>query len=372
MGDGRQATTAYLSSPSGMWIDSTTGNLYFADSSNYVIRMVAKSTGVITTVAGSGRFGSEGDGGLATSASLKSPMGVAVDSSNGNIYIADDYDNTIRMVTKSTGIITTIAGGRNTKGYTGDGGLAVSAKLNAPTTLAVDKSTGNLYIADTYNHVVRLITKSTGIITTIAGTGTEGDISDGGAATSASLSYPEGVAVETTTGNVYIADSGNNAIRLITKSTGIITTIAGTGASGYRGDGGAATSAVLHSPSAVIVDALSGNIYVADTRNHAIRMIAKSTGIITTVAGTSKGGYTGDGGPAISATLLSPRSVGQDTSSGTVYIADTGNYVIRNVVGTEKSSSPTPSAPPTSAPLSSITPIPTAVPSSAGEQCDVI
>ena len=362
MGDGRQAKTAYLNFPRGISIDSTTGNVYFADSNNYVIRMVVKSTGIITTVAGTGRFGNTGDGGLATAALLQSPISVAVDPSTGNIYIADASDHTIRMIAKGTGIITTIVGTHSIKGYVGDGGLAVKATLNAPSTVVVDQGNGDLYIADTFNHAIRLITKSTGIVTTIAGIGAEGDIDDGGLAAAASLSYPEGVAVEAVTGNVYIADTGNHAIRMVAKSTGIITTIAGTGRNGYKGDGGAATLAVLDGPGAIIIDALSGNIYIADTRNHVIRMIMRSTGIITKVAGSLGGGYSGDGGPAISAKLLNPRSVALDLSSGMMYIADTGNSVVRNVVGTPSSS--TPSTSPSAVPSSAITSIPTTAPTS--------
>jgi trimeric autotransporter adhesin len=222
-------------------------------------------------VAGTGSSGYSGDGGQATSAALNSPYGVAVDAS-GNIYIADTYNYRIRIVTKSTGIISTVAG-TGSYGYSGDGGQATSAALDYPCGVAVDAS-GNIYIADTYNYRIRMVTKSTGIISTVAGTGSYGYSGDGGQATSAALNSPYGVAVDAS-GNIYIADTYNYRIRIVTKSTGIISTVAGTGSYGYSGDGGQATSAALRSPYGVAVDA-SGNIYIADTYNHRIRMFALS------------------------------------------------------------------------------------------------
>jgi trimeric autotransporter adhesin len=220
-------------------------------------------------VAGSGSLGSSGDGGQATSASLNYPRGVAVDAS-GNIYIADTYNNRIRMVTKSTGIISTVAGD-GTQEYKGDGGPATSAILYYPASIAVD-ALGNIYIADSSNYRIRMVTKSTGIISTVAGSGSSGSSGDGGQATSATLNSPYGVAVDAS-GNIYIADSSNNRIRMVTKSTGIISTVAGSGPYGYSGDGGQATSAVLKYPYGVAVDA-SGNIYIADSYNYRIRMFA--------------------------------------------------------------------------------------------------
>ena len=198
---------------------------------------------IITTVAGTGSFSYSGDGGPATSATFYYPDGVAVDIS-GNIYIADTYNDAIRMVTKSTGIITTVAS-TSTSGYSGDGGLATSATLYSPRGVAVDIS-GNIYIADTASSAIRMVTKSTGIITTVAGTPQTGGYSgDGGPATSATFIDPSCVAVDLS-GNIYIADTGNSAIRMVTMSTGIITTVAGTGMAGYSGDGGPATLAKLY------------------------------------------------------------------------------------------------------------------------------
>jgi trimeric autotransporter adhesin len=241
--------------------------------------------GIISTVAGTGSYGSSGDGGIATSAEFSSPDDIAIDAS-GNIYIADAGNNRIRMVTKSTGIISTVAG-TGSYGYSGDGGIATSAALNYPRGVAIDAS-GNIYIADTYNNRIRMVTKSTGIISIVAGAGSSGYSGDGGLATSALLYNPRGVAIDAS-GNIYIADAGNNRIRMVTLSTGIISTVAGTGSSGYSGDGGLATSAKSYYPYGVAIDA-SGNIYIADTYNNRIRMVTKSTGIISTVAGTGSYG----------------------------------------------------------------------------------
>ena len=326
--------------------------------------MVAKSTGIITTVAGNGLPGYNGDGMPATSSRLNSPTDVAIDPITGDMYISDYYDKTIRLVAKSTGLISTIAGTVGIYEYSGDGGLATNATLSAPRGIDVDPRTRNLYITD--NNVIRMIAKSTGIITTIAGTGRSGYSGDGGPATSASLYSPHGIAIAAVTGDLYIADTYNNAIRMITRSTGIITTIAGTRTKGYSGNGGPATSAMLNGPSDVAIDAVTGNIYICDRGNNVIRMITKSTGIITTVVGTRRTGHTGDGGPATLAMLSDPYSVVIDASSGMMYIADQSNNVIRSVIVTLDVTS-RPSASPVSRPPTAVTRIPTAAPSSAGE-----
>ena len=327
-GDGGPASSALLSSPQDISID-VSGNIYIAEYSNHVIRMVTKSTGIISTVAGTPReSGSSGDGGLAMSAKLNSPTGVAVDVS-GNIYIADTSNNLLRMVTKNTGIISRVAGTPKKYGFSGDGGPALSAKLYYPSGIALDVS-GNIYIADYFNSVIRMITVSTGIISKVAGTSNQDGYSgDGGSALSAQLFFPKGVAVDVS-GNIYIADYFNHVIRMVTKSTGIISTVAGTTpkSPGYSGDGGPATSAKLLIPSGVAVD-VSGNIYIADTGNRIIRMVTKNTGIISTVAGTpNKYGSSGDGGPALSALLNNPRKV-VATNGGTFYIADSDGNTIR-------------------------------------------
>ena len=221
---------------------------------------------IITTFAGTGTQGDSGDGGAATSAQLSYPVGLSVDIS-GNVYIADSGNNKIRMV-NIKGIITTIAG-TGTQGSNGDGGAATSAQLASPYGVSVDIS-GNVYIADLYNNKIRMVTGA-GIITTLAGTGRWGDSGDGGAATSALLNAPSGVLVDIS-GNVYFCDTGNQKIRMVT-STGIITTFAGTGTAGSGGDGGAASSAQLAGPRLLSLD-ISGNVYFADSGNHKIRMVS--------------------------------------------------------------------------------------------------
>ncbi len=315
-GDGGPATSASLYYPDGVAVDLA-GNLYIADSSNNRIRKV--SSGTITTVAGNGTQGFSGDGGPATSASLYYPDGVSVDSA-GNLYIADTRNCRIRKV--SGGTITTFAGNENW-GFSGDGGPAASAWLYDPHGVAVD-SAGNLYIADTSNNRIRKV--SGGTITTVAGNGAYRFSGDGGAATSASLNLPYGVAVDSA-GNLYIADFGNNRIRQV--SGGTITTMAGDGNASFSGDGGPATSASLKWPEGVAVDS-AGNLYIADFENDRIRKV--SGGTITTVAGNGIGRFSGDGGPATSASLLTPSAVAVD-STGNLYIADASNRRIRKVSG---------------------------------------
>jgi len=323
-GDGGPANNAQLASPNHVGVDGS-GNLYIADSETNVIRKVAAATDIIVTVAGSDVSGYAGDGGPATSARLNSPFGVAVDGS-GNLYIADYDNNAVRKVAAATGVITTVAG-NGAAGYSGDGGPATSAKLYGPAGVAADGS-GNFYIADAGNNVIRRVAV-TGIISTVAGNGTLGYSSDGGPATSAAMIGPTGVAVDGS-GNLYIADDGNNVIRRVVTATGIITTVAGNGIPGYAGDGGPATSAYLQGPIGVAVD-VSANIYIADLQNNAIRKVTAATGIITTIAGNGTRGYAGDGGLATSAELFFPSDVAVD-ASGDVYIADSQNARIRLLV----------------------------------------
>ena len=323
-GDGGLATSSQLYGPRAVAVDAS-GNIYIADTNNHVIRMVAKSTGIITTVVGNGLYGYSGDGGQAAAAQLRSPRGVAVDT-YGNIYIVDSKGNRIRMVTKSTGVITTVAD-INVQGYSGDGGQAESAVIYWPESIAVD-AYGNIYISDTVNNRIFKVTKSTGLITTVAGNGLKGFSGDGGQATSAAFAQPQSIAVDAD-GNIYIADSGNGRIRKVTKSTGVITTVAGNGHSGYSGDGGQATSAQVYSPIYIAIDA-SGNIYISDSRSSVIRMVTKSTGIISTVAGNGLSGFSGDGDVPRRARLNSPQSIAVD-ASGNIYIADVGNNRIRKV-----------------------------------------
>jgi sugar lactone lactonase YvrE len=257
--------------PRGVAVDGA-GNLYIADTSNFRIREVAAATGVITTVAGNGTSAYSGDGGAATSAELQYPSGVAVDSA-GNLYIADTSNFRIREMSAGTGIITTVAGD-GTAGYSGDGGPATSAELYSPEGVAVDAA-GDIYINDSSNGRIREVSAGTGIITTVAGDGTAGYSGDGGAATSAELNYPSGVAVDGA-GDIYIADSSNSRIREVSAGTGIITTIAGNGTAAYNGDVRAATSPELNYPDGVAIDG-AGNLYIADTYNSVIAEVQVTT-----------------------------------------------------------------------------------------------
>jgi len=325
-GDGGAATAAGLDWPFGVAVDAG-GNIYIADTKDNRIREVSASTGIITNVAGNGSGGYSGDGGPATAAGLASPYGVAVDAA-GNLYIADTYDNRIREVSASTGIITTIAG-NGSQNDSGDGGPASAAELDVPIGVAVD-APGNLYIADYSGGRIREVSASTGIITTVAGNGTiETYSGDGGPATAAGLGIPTGVAVDAA-GNLYIADFFDDVIREVSASTGIITTVAGNGSPVYSGDGGAATAAGLDDPRGVAVDA-AGNLYISTTDDGRIREVSASTGIITTFAGNSSGGvYSGDGGPATAAGLGGPIGVAVD-AAGNLYISTVGDNRIREV-----------------------------------------
>jgi sugar lactone lactonase YvrE len=319
-GDSGPASSAELNGPYGVAVDSG-DNLYIADPGNNRIRKVAAGTGLITTIAGNGTAGYSGDNSPATGAELNLPTGVAIDSA-GNLYIADAGNNVIRKINAS-GIITTVAG-NNAEGYSGDNGAATNATLYTPTGVAVD-STGNLYIADSNNQRIRRVNAS-GTITTIAGDGTAGYTGDNGPATSATLNKPAAVVVDST-GNLYIADTGNDVIRMI-KTAGTITTIAGNGTAGFSGDGGPATSARLNSPYGLNVDS-TGDIYVADSMNNVVRMV-NAAGIISTIAGNDTNGYSGDGGQATSAALNNPQDVALD-SQGNLYISDRNNNRIREV-----------------------------------------
>ena len=318
LGDNCPPEAASLRSPRGVAVDSS-GNLYIADTADQRIRKV--SGGIITTVAGNGTYGSAGDGGPATSAELDSPSGVAVDSGD-NIYIADTLNNRIRKV--SGGIITSVAG-NGTTGYAGDGGPATSAEFENPYGVAVD-SANNIYIADTFNNRIRKV--SGGIITTVAGNGTYGYSGDGGLAINAELEEPYGVAVDASD-NIYIADTGNHRIREVSTVNGnVISTIAGNGFSSYSGDGGQATGAQLSSPNGLAVDA-SGNLYISDLGNARVRVVSPG-GVITMFAGGGTAG-TANGVPATQATLSTPTLLAAD--GGRLYITDAGDGLLRRVSG---------------------------------------
>ena len=317
-GDGGPAAAAQLSFPAGVAVDSS-GSYFIADLGNHRVRKVDPS-GVITTVAGTGTAGFSGDGGPATAAELDSPSDVVLDSA-GDLFIVDFGDNRVRKIDTS-GTITTVAG-TGAAGSSGDGGSAASAKLDAPAGLDID-SAGNLFIADYGNNRVRKVSAS-GTITTVAGTGAAGFSGDGGPATSAKLDAPGDVVVWA--GNLFIADSSNSSIRRVDPS-GVISTVAGTGVTGFSGDSGPATSAQLSFPVGLAVDS-SGNLFIADYGNNRIREVDLS-GTITTVAGTGAAGSSGDGGAAVDADLYAPARVNLD-AAGDFFISDLANSRIREV-----------------------------------------
>ena len=316
-GDAGQGTAAQINNPFLLTLDAT-GNLYIADQFNSRIRKLA-TDGTITTVAGSGTASFDGDGAAATSAALHDPCAIVLDSS-GNIYFSDTFNAVVRKIT-TAGIISTIAG-NGTHAYTGDGGDATLATLDRPIGLALD-SAGRLYIADTASSVIRMVAAD-GTITTVVGTGVVGSVGDGGPATSARLNRPQGIAFDAA-GNLYIADTSNHLIRKV-KTDGTITTVAGSANAGFSGDGGPATQASLWYPKSVLVDK-AGNLFIVDSFNARIRVVAPN-GIITTLAGSGIIGDQGDGGDALKAQLRFPSGVAL-APSGNLYIADTQNSRIR-------------------------------------------
>ncbi len=332
-GDGGPATAAALNTPESVAVDSA-GNIFIADTYNSVIREVSASNGNIQTVAGnfSAGEGYSGDGSPATSAQLNHPFGIAVDG-QGNLFIADTDNNVIREVSAASGNIQTIAGNYSAgAGYSGDGSAATSAQLQGPEGVFADAS-GNVFVADTLNSVIREVAIANGNIQTVAGAyynaagGTACQFTgDGGSATSAYLCLPASILVDASQ-NLYIADTANYAIREVV--SGNISTVAGTlGSYGYSGDGGAATSALLQYPGGMALDG-SGNLFVADTDNSVVREV--TAGQIQAFAGNTTLAYSGDGGPALQASLSFPGGVFVD-ASGNIFIADTNNSVIREVV----------------------------------------
>ncbi|MDE3167776.1 MAG: hypothetical protein KGN36_18390 [Acidobacteriota bacterium] len=324
-GDGGPAINAQISAGVGLALDRS-GNLYLADTANHRVREV--SGGIITTVAGTGAAGYSGDGGAATSAELSGPSSVAVDAS-GNLYIADAENSRIRRV--SGGIITTFAG-TGVRGYSGDGApasgaqLSMTSRFGRASCLAFDSS-GNLYLSDTLNHRVRMISAA-GVITTVAGNGVATGLSstgDGGLANAAQVPFPAGLALDTAN-NLFIASSAQ--VRKVLASSGVISTAAGIGSIGYSGDGGPARQAQMGHVSGVALDA-QGNLFIADTENRYIRKVGLDTSIAS-VAGNGQTSYSGDGGSAAAAQLFLPSGLTTD-ASGNLFIADTANNRVRKV-----------------------------------------
>lgn len=326
-GDGIPATSAQFNGVQGLTFDGT-GNLYAADISNHRIRKITTSTGLISTIAGTGTAGYNGDGILATTAQINTPSALAFDR-NGDLYFTDRANHRVRKITTSTGIISTVAG-TGTAGYNGDGILATATQLNGPNEVSFDAS-GNLYIADWFNNRVRKVDNSTGIISTIAGTGTAGYNGDGIAATAAQINGPCGIIFDNA-GNIYVAEYGGARVRKINIGTGNISTIAGTGTAGYNGDGIAATTAQLAGCAYIKFDAAE-NMFIGEGSNQRVREIIKSTGLISTVAGTGTAGYNGDGIAATTAKLNFPFYIFFDQAKCNMYIADYNNNRIRLITG---------------------------------------
>ncbi|MDT0567715.1 RICIN domain-containing protein [Streptomyces sp. DSM 3412] len=320
-GDKELAASALLNGPYGVAVDRE-GTLYIVEYGGHRIRKVT-TDGKISTVAGTGSAGRGAEGVSAVSAALSHPRGIAVDTA-GDLYIADSGNNRIRKITMADGKVHTFAG-TGAATYGGDGGLATAAHLYSPFDVVVDGA-DNVYIADWGNHRIRVVTAD-GKISTVAGTVGAGLAPDGTVATAAQLKYPSAVAVDSA-GNLYIADYHQQRVRKVTKADGKIRTVAGTGAATYGGDGVQATSAPLQSPMALVVDS-SDTLYIADTNNHRVRKVA-ADGKISTVAGTGAATFDGDGKSAASAKLSSPHGLAVDCVD-TLYIADYTNNRVRKV-----------------------------------------
>ncbi len=317
--DNGTGTAASFGMMGGVAVDSS-GNVYVADTFNFLIRKITPA-GVVTTFAGSGVTGSAD--GTGTAASFTAPFGIAVDSS-GNVYVADTFSNLIRKITPA-GVVTTFAGGGGSGavGSGADDGTGTAASFNAPFGIAVDSS-GNVYVADSMNNLIRKITPA-GVVTTLAGGGGSGAVGSGaddGTGTAASFSSPYGIALDSSD-NVYVADSVNNLIRKITPA-GVVTTLAGSG--GFGADNGTGAAASFDTPTSIAVDS-SGNVYVADMMNDLIRKITPD-GVVTTLAGSSTFGDTDGIGTAASFNI--PYGIAAD-SSGNLYVSDLDNFLVRKI-----------------------------------------
>lgn len=323
--EGAPALQAKLMAPFGVDFDST-GNLYFVEMTGHRVRKV-DSAGAIEIIAGTGKEGSRGDGGTARDAEFNGMHSLAV-SKSGDVYVADTWNNRVRKIDAKTGRITTIAGtGR--RGFSGDGGLATSADFGGIYCVALDESAQTLHLADLDNHRIRKVDLNTGIVTTVAGNGKQGTPKDGDDATSAPLFDPRAVAVDGRE-NVYILERSGHALRVVDKA-GRIRTLIGDGTAGSAGDGGPAKSARLNGPKHLCVDR-AGNVVIADTENHRIRVYNPEDGTIHNLAGTGRAGSAGIGGPAVEADLRQPHGVAIGPN-GDVHIADSGNDRVLALLG---------------------------------------
>jgi sugar lactone lactonase YvrE len=330
------ASGVQLGRPGGIFIDSAK-NVYIAETGNSMVRELVNSTGLVNFFAGTGTEGYSGGGVAATAAELNDPFGVAKDSA-GNVYVADTFNCLVRKVSPS-GIITTFAGtvtsGVPHCGYGGDGQSAKGALLSDPYAVAID-SQNNVYIADASNELIRKV--SGGTITTVAGTaGVAGFAGDGGPATSSQLYYPRAVALDPQ-GNLFIADNYNCRVRRVDAVSGFITTVAGDGVCNTLGDG-IATETALDFPQGLAVDE-NDNLFISENKDR-IRWVSPN-GIMTTIAGTAEDGYNGDGGPATLALLSNPTGVALD-AAGNIFFADTNNSRVRKIAAFPAISTNTPS-----------------------------
>jgi DNA-binding beta-propeller fold protein YncE len=280
---------------------------------------------LIFTVVGTGQANYSGDGDLARRAGLNQPFDVALDQ-EGNLYFSEAHNHCVRRVERGSGIITTVAG-TGQAGYSGDGRAATQAQLNSPYGIALDTA-NNLYIVDRLNACIRVVEAATGIIHTIAGTGQPGYSGDGGPAVEAQLQEPNDIVLDSQ-GRAYIADVRDHRVRVVDLASGIITTFAGTGEAGSGGDGGTVDQAVLFGPRALAFGP-TGDLYICLRNDHKVRRVDMRTGIIRTVAGTGERGYTGDHGPALQATFNGPKEIAVDRL-GDIVLVDTENHCIRHI-----------------------------------------
>jgi DNA-binding beta-propeller fold protein YncE len=287
---------------------------------------MANPARIITTAVGTGERGYAGDGGPAARARLNGPFDLGFDA-EGNLYFSDTFNHCIRRVDARSHVITTVAG-CGEAGYAGDGGSATRARFNEPYGIAVDKA-GNLYIADRHNHCVRRVDAASGIVTTLAGNGSSGYSGDGAAASRAGLVEPNGVALDPEQKRLFIADVADHRVRVVDLATGIIRTFAGTGSPAHSGDGGPATAAGIHGARAVKVGP-HGTVYILERQGSTLRAVDRQTGIIQTIAGTGDKAYAGDGGPALAASFNAPKELAIDRD-GNLLIVDTENHAIRRL-----------------------------------------
>ncbi|MBO0735920.1 MAG: hypothetical protein J2P48_05045 [Alphaproteobacteria bacterium] len=324
-GDGGPAARALLNGPFDVGFDAD-GNLCFSDTFNHCIRRVDARSDIISTIAGCGEAGYSGDGGPATRARFNEPYGIAVDRS-GNVYVADRHNHCVRRIDAASGIATTFAG-NGSSGSGGDNGAASRAAMVEPNGLALDPGQTRLFIADVADHRVRVVDLTSGTIRTFAGTGEAEHRGDGGPAAMAGIHGARAVKVAAD-GTVYILERQGSTLRAVDPRSGIITTVAGTGARAYGGDDGPALAAAFNAPKELTIDH-QGNLLVVDTENHLIRRIDINTKTVAAIAGCGRPGGGGDGGPALDASLDRPHGAAV-AADGSIYIGDTNNHRIRKL-----------------------------------------